>query len=83
MVPPLIFGHSVQTSMAEGGPKLKNQWGSNKIENMNICLGNTHCMGNSKFIFFILYPTPWETIGATISVDAPKSQPKHDQARPS
>ena len=42
MVPPLIFGHSVQTNMAEGGPKLKNQWGSNKIENVPICLGNTH-----------------------------------------
>ena len=23
MVPPLIFGHSVQTNMAKGGPKLK------------------------------------------------------------
>ena len=28
--------------MAEGGPKLKNQWGSNKIEVVPISLGNPH-----------------------------------------
>ena len=31
--------------MAEGGPKLKNQWGSNNIEVVPISLGNPHVHG--------------------------------------
>ena len=50
----MVFGHSVRTKMAKGGPKLKNQWGSNKIEVVPICLGNPHFHGEIQQI--ILYP---------------------------
>ena len=45
MFSPLVFGHSIRINMAEGGPKLKNQWGSTKMENVLIWLGNTHVHG--------------------------------------
>ena len=55
---PMVFGHSARTNMAEEGPKLKNQWGSNKIENVHICLGNNHVHGEIQIQFFYFVPRP-------------------------
>ena len=36
---------SKNTKMAEGGAKLENEWGTNKIKSVSICLRNTHVHG--------------------------------------
>ena len=53
-----FFGHSVQTNMAKGGPKLKNRWGSSKIEVVPICLGNPHVHGEMQIHKFNFVPPP-------------------------
>ena len=55
MVHPLVLRHSVQTNMAETGPKLKNQWGSNKIENV-------HAHGELQIQKKLFVPLPYHMI---------------------
>ena len=49
--------------MAEGGPKLKNQWGSNKIEVVPICLVNPHVHGEIQIQKKYFVPPPYVRMG--------------------
>ena len=54
----LVYGHSVWTNMAEGGPKLKNQGVAIKHKMFLYALGTPRCMGSFKFKKIMLYLCP-------------------------
>ena len=53
---------SKNTKMAEGGAKLENEWGTNKIKSVSICLRNTHVHGELKIQNFYFVPPPNQTL---------------------
>ena len=53
--------------MAEGGPKVKNQWGINKIKVVSICLGNPLVYGEIQFQKLNFVAVPYDRLRKVVN----------------
>ena len=52
--------------MAEGGAKLENEWGTNKIKSVSTCLRNTHVHGELEIPKFFFVAPPYDNMKTSV-----------------